>query len=224
VKQIVEGVPGAGEDPLIRCYASPGLAALLNGLNERFRLPRLWEASTDVELEPRDAIIACREVTTTRQVALPTLTAQHHARFAVHCARAAYEGGAYENEFRGWADGWLAGQDSSGTNARALADKLEGEARRGYELTHPEDLMAANAARSALHATRVSWLAGRAREEENARAIELAAEAVHTALRIANLDLPALADLVVPSVAGQVLPTVRQAAPPPNRILRALPT
>lgn len=34
----------------------------------------------------------------------------------------------------------------------------------------------------------------RAREEENADAIDLAAEAVHTALRMADLDLPALAD------------------------------
>jgi len=88
----------------------------------------------------------------------------------------------------------------------------------------PGDRMAANAARAAMHAARVSWLAGRAREEESARAIELAAEAVHTALRMAHLDLPFLADQVVPKVAGPVPPIRPILTPIPNRILRALPT
>jgi hypothetical protein len=84
--------------------------------------------------------------------------------------------------------------------------------------------MAANAARSAMHASRVSWSAGRAREEENARAIELAAEAVHMALRMKHLDLAALAEHVVPKITGPVPPLRPPAAQPPNRILRALPT
>jgi hypothetical protein len=136
----------------------------------------------------------------------------------------AYEGGQHEAAFGAWADSWLAGQDSSGVNARALADELEGEARRGNELNHPEDLMAANAARAAMHAARVSWLAGRTREQENAQAIELAGEAVHTALRITQLDLPSLAEQVVPKLVAPVAPIRPLAAPVPNRILRALPT
>jgi hypothetical protein len=84
--------------------------------------------------------------------------------------------------------------------------------------------MAANAARSAMHAARVSFLAGRAREEESARAIELATEAVHTALRMARLDLPSLAEQVVPKVASPVVPIRPISNPIPNRILRALPT
>jgi len=156
-------------------------------------------------------------------VPLPTLTANHHAQFAVHCARAAYEGGLRETEFSAWADCWLAGQDSSGTNARVLADQLEGDAR-GNELAHPEDMMAANAARAAMHAARVSWLAGRAREAETARAIELATEAVHTARRMTDIDLASLADQLMPKVAGPVQPTRPPSTPIPNRILRALPT
>jgi class 3 adenylate cyclase len=223
VKHVVNGFGGDDEDPM-RCYASPGVAALLNGLNERFRLPRLWETTVDAELKPGDAMVDCREVSAIRQIPLPTLTAQHHAKFAVHCARVAYEGALHEEEFGAWADGWLVGHDNSGVNARTLADELEAEAHRGNELAHPEDLMAANAARAAMHAARVSFLAGRAREEENARAIELATESVHTALRIAHLDLQALADLVLPPVAEPVLPNRPLAFPMPNRILRALPT
>jgi class 3 adenylate cyclase len=223
-QHVATGVNGSGADQHIRCYASPALAALLNGLNERFRLPRLWEATVDVELAPGDAIVACRQVTTTRQVPLPALSAQQHARFAVHCARAAYVDGQHAVEFGAWADGWLAGQDTSGIDARALADQLENGALRGTALAHPEDLLAANAARAAMHASRVSWSAGRARETENARAIELAAEAVHMALRMTHLDLPALAELVVPKVVGPV-PSLRPfGAPTPNRILRPLPT
>jgi class 3 adenylate cyclase len=223
-KYTVSGFGGPNNDSRIRCYASPGLAALLNVQYEQFRLPRLWEATVDVEITPGDAIVACREVTTTRQITLPTLGAQHHAQFAVHCARAAYEGGLHATEFNAWAECWLAGQDSSGHNARALADELDRDAHRGNDLAHPEDVMAANAARAAMHASRVSWLGGRAREEENARGIELATEAVHTALRITNLDLPSLADQVVPKVPGPVLPIRPLTTPVPNRILRALPT
>jgi len=223
VKYAVSGIGGPDNDSRIRLYASPGLAALLNNQNERFRLPRLWEATVDVDVKPGDAIVACREVTATRQVALPTLTAQHHALFAVHCARAAYEGGLHESEFRAWADCWLAGQDSSGASARALVDELE-DGDRDSLLAPPGDRMAANAARAAMHAARVSWLAGLAREEESARAIELATETVHTALRMARLDLPSLADQVLPKGTGPV-PPVRPLTPPiPNRILRALPT
>jgi class 3 adenylate cyclase len=219
----VTGFGGPDNDSRIRLYASPGLAALLNSQNERFRLPRLWEATVDVEVNPGDAIVACREVTATRLVPLPTLTAQHHAQFAVHCARAAYEGGLHETEFRAWVDCWLAGQDSSGTNARVLVDRLEGDAQ-GNALAHPGDVMAANAAKAAMHASRISWLAGRAREEENARAIELATDAIHTALRMTQLDLPALADQVIQKASGAVLSLRPISNPIPNRILRALPT
>jgi hypothetical protein len=195
------------------------LAALLNAQHERFRLPRLWEATIDVEVKPGEAIVACCEVTATRQAALPTLTAQHHAQFAVLCAQAAYDG-AHAAEFGSWVECWLAGQDSSGASARALADALD---REGVQAP-PGDQMVANAARAAAHAARVAWLAGRAREEESARAIELATEAVHTALRLAHLDLPSLADQVVPKAASPVLPIRPLATPNPNRILRALPT
>src|SRR5438067_2069579 len=131
---------------------------------------RRWEASVDREAGAGDALVACREVTTLRQVALPTLTAQHHARFAVLCTQAAWDGGLGATEFNSWANSWLAGQDTSGVNARELADELEAEAHRGTGLAHPELLMGANAARAAVHASKISWLVGRARDEENSRA------------------------------------------------------
>ena len=81
--------------------------------------------------EGGDAIVACREVTATRQVPLPTLTAKHHAQFAVHCARAAYDG-VHQAEFGAWAECWLAGQDGSGMNARTIADALEGGVEAPY--------------------------------------------------------------------------------------------
>jgi hypothetical protein len=118
----------------------------------------------------------------------------------------------------------LAGQDSSGNHARALATELEVDSRRDTELSHFKDLMAANAARSAMHAARVSWLAGRTREEENALAIKLATEAVHTAMSMVDLDLPSLAEDALATTAGPVLPIRSQAAHAPNRILSSLPT
>jgi class 3 adenylate cyclase len=225
VKHTATGLSPEDNDGTIRCYGSPSVAALLNPLYERFHLPRLWEATVDPEPGPGEAVVDCHEVTTTRQAPLPNLTAQHHARFAVLCARAAYAGGAREAQFNAWADGWLAGHDSSGVDARALADELEAEAHRGVSLTHPEELMAANAARAAAQASKLSWLAGRARDQENTRAIELASEAVRTALRITRLDLLALAEQASPRPVSPVPPLRGSAWPVTrNRILRALPT
>jgi class 3 adenylate cyclase len=208
----------------IRCYTSAWLAALLNAMDEGFRLPRLWEATVDRYPGSGDATVACREVTTTRQVPLPTVTAQHHARFAIFCAQAANAGGPHEREFNDWAAGWLAGQDSSGNSARSLADTLQSEAQRGVGMANPEALMLANAARSAMHAARVGWLFGRVREDETTRAVALAAESVHVARRMTEIDLPALAEQALLARPGApVLPT-RQAAPvASSRILRALP-
>ena len=92
-------------------------------------------------------------------------------------------------------------------------------------LAHPEELMAANAARAATHASKLSWLVGRARDQGNTAAIGLASEAVRTALRITRLDLIALAEQAMPRSASPV-PAVRPAAATlnRNRILRALPT
>jgi class 3 adenylate cyclase len=216
---------GVGDDDgRIRCYATPAVAALLNAQYERFRMPRLWEAIVDVEATRGDAIVACGEVATTRQVTLPTLTGLHHARFAVLCARVALADGEEGAQFADWADGWLAGQDNSGVGARALADAFEDEAHSGTDLAHPEVLMAANAARAAMHASRLAWLVGRARDEENSRAIDLATEAIRTALRMTRLDLPALAEQAVPKVEGPIPPTRPAAPASPHRILRALPT
>jgi class 3 adenylate cyclase len=183
----------------ILCYTSPAAAALLNAQDERFQMPRLWEASVDQDSTPGDASVACHEVKTLRQVSLPTVNGQQHARFAVLCARAAYGGGLHETEFANWADGWLAGHDNSGVNARAMADMLEEEADRGNGLVNPEEMMAANAARSATHAARLSWLVGRERNDTNAQAILCATQSVQTALRMTLLDLPALAEQAIPA-------------------------
>jgi hypothetical protein len=163
------------------------------------------------------------------------------------CARAAYDGGLREQEFSTWATRWLSGEDNSGLHARELVDSFEDDCRGSLGLSHPELPMAAKAARAAMHASKLSWLAGRARDEENTRAIELATEAVTTALRMAQLDLPSLADQAVPRIT-EIVPDVRRERPIsrvsrpisrvsgpilsmrppsvslPNRILRALPT
>jgi class 3 adenylate cyclase len=195
VKQSATGMDEDDDDGHIDCYTSQNLAALLNVQNERFRSPRLWEANVDRHLLPGDAIVACREVTTTAQVSIPTLTGVHHARFAVLCAQAAYAADSRQNtEFGHWAEGWLDGQDSSGVGARAIAGALEAQADGGTVMTHPEEMMAANAARAAMHASGLSWRGGREHTEENTRAIHFATEAVRTALRLTHLDLPALAD------------------------------
>ena len=200
VRQVATGLDEDDDNGHIDCYTSPNVAALLNAQNERFRMPRLWEASVDRDLAPGDAIVACREVTTARQVPILTLNGMHHARFAVLCARAAYADGSDEiTEFGHWAEGWLNGQDGSGVAARALATALEAEADRGNAVGHPEGMMAANAARSAMHASGLSLRGGREHAEETARAIHLATEAVRTALRMTRMDLPAFADRAVES-------------------------
>jgi class 3 adenylate cyclase len=224
VRQTSAWQEGDEYDDRIRCFTSPSLAILLNGIYERFRLPRIWEASVDEEPAPGEAMVLCGEVRSLRPVAPPTLTGMQHARFAVVCARAAYQEGLHAPEFDAWAEGWLAGHDSSGIDAREIADELESEALSGLELIRPEEMMAANAARSAMHASRQTWLAGRARDEENTRAIELATEVLHTALRITELDLPALAHLAIPQSVTPVAPTRLASAPTASRILRALPT
>jgi len=201
VRQVATGLDEDDDDGHIDCYTSPNVAALLNAQNERFRIPRLWEASVDRDLTPGDAIVACREVTTARQVPILTLSGMHHARFGVLCARAAYAAGADRStEFGNWAEGWLNGQDSSGIAARAMTTTLEAEADPGTVVGHPEGMMAANAARSAMHASGLALRGGREHAEENTRAIHFATEAVRTALRMTRMDLPAFADQAVASM------------------------
>ena len=220
VRHQATGIVDDDEDARLRCYATPIVAALLNPLYEQFRLPRLWEATVDRELTPGEGVVECQQVTTSRQVALPTLTGLQHARFAVLCAQAGYEG-HHRAEFSQWADGWLAGQDTSGINARALAESLERDASRA----HPEDQMAGNAARAAMHASKVSWLAGRARDQENTLAMQYAAEAVHTALRLTQLDLVGLAEQAEHKTSSGPVLATRQGSPSASAvILKALPT
>ena len=186
------------DDGHIDCYTSPNVAALLNAQNERFRSPRLWEVTADRDVTQGESIVACREVTTTGQVPIPSLTGMQHARFAVLCAREAYAaGGGQDTEFDHWANGWLNGQDGSGMGARALAATLEAEAERGSVAREAEEMMVANAARSAMHAAGLSLRGGREHTEETSRAIHFATESVRTALRMADMDLPALADQAV---------------------------
>lgn len=191
VKHKVKLAAGAG-DARILCYATPSLALLLNPQFERYQMPKIWEAFVDVEAVRGDAIVACSEVATTRQVMPPELTGLHHARFAVVCARAAVGESALEARFREWADAWLADHQSAGVDADALANELEAEAQRLGESAGPEMLMAARAVRAAAHASNLS-------DEANGRAISLAAEAIGAALRMTRLDLPALAQQAVPS-------------------------
>lgn len=196
----------------IRCYTTPTVAGLLNAQYDGIRLPRLWEAIVDVEPMRGDAIVACGEVATTRQVAMPALTGLHHARFATLCATAAYAGGMRESEFVGWAETWLNGYDNSGIAAREIADSFDIDSDGLNGVSNPELRMGATAARAAMHATKLAWLNGRARDEENAIAIGLATEAVRIALRLAQLDVPSLADQAVPRATG-VVPRGRALTP-----------
>jgi hypothetical protein len=201
---------------------------LLNALERGYRNRRLWEAIVESEDQPGSPVLMCREVSIKSQATLPVLTGVHYARFAVLCARTACEGTRYEDVFGSWASGWLAGDDGSGAIARELADSLERDARPGQDLdllTLPLPLMLANAARAAMHASKLPWLVGRGRDAENARAQACAAEAVHVAVRMTQLDLEALSEQAMPR------PTARSVTPIPasaplvaNRILRALPT
>ena len=221
-------VDSDGSDARFRCFATPLLAALLNGIERTYRIPRLWEASVDSESPPGSPVLMCKQVTIKRQATLPTLTGVYFARFAVLCARIACEGTRYEEDFSSWATGWLAGDDSSGTAARELAEELEREARPSQDadlMTLPLPLMLANAARAAMHASKLSWLVARARDEENTRAVACAAETVHTAMRITQLDLLGLSEQAMPKPAPAPVARTTMAAPAAaNRILRALPT
>lgn len=194
VKHKVKAASGSGEARIL-CYASPSLALLLNPHFERYATPRIWEAFVDVEAVRGDAIVACSEVATTRQVTPPALNGLHHARFAVLCARAASGEGALDARFREWADRWVVDGGGEATEARLLADELEAAAQRVDEEARPKIVMAARAARAAA-------LAGQLTDETNAQAIELAAEAIQIALRMTRLDLPALAQKAVPRGAG----------------------
>jgi class 3 adenylate cyclase len=221
-------VEGDGGDGRFRCFATPLLAALMNGIERTYRIPKLWESAVDSDAPAGSAVLMCSQVTVRRQATLPTLTGLHFARFAVLCARVACEGTRYEDEFSSWATGWLVGDDSSGTAARDLADRLERDARPSQDadlMTLPLPLMLANAARAAMHASKLGWLVARARDEENARAVACAAEAVHTAMRMTQLDLLALSQQAMPRPVTQPITPSRLAAPATaNRILRALPT
>jgi class 3 adenylate cyclase len=228
VTRTTSSVAADGSEGRFRCFATPLLAGLLNTLEHGYRNPRLWEAVVESDDPPGSAILMCQQVTIRRQATLPALTGLHVARFAVLCARTACENTRYEEDFDTWASGWLAGDDSSGTVARELAESLERDARPGYEpdlLTLPLPLMLANAARAAMHASKLPWLVGRARDAENSRALACASEAVHTALRMTQLDLGALADQAMPRASATAVAPMRVSAPlPTNRILRALPT
>ncbi|HEY3063226.1 MAG TPA: adenylate/guanylate cyclase domain-containing protein [Chloroflexota bacterium] len=183
---------GGGER--FRCYSTPKLAALFNPLHDRVRLPRLWEVVADHEIAPGEGIVESDQVRGVRQVPLPPANPVDYARFSVLCAQAAFAVGTDAVEFSQWAESWLAGLDNSGVAARAMADAMESASDRGSGVAQHEELMAANAARAALHAARTAWMVGRARDEEIARCAELAAEAVGLALHRTHLDLPEVAE------------------------------
>ena len=84
--------------------------------------------------------------------------------------------------------------------------------------------MLANAARAAECASKLSWLVGRARHDENTRAIECASEAFEHALGMAKLDLVALADQAVPKLPPPITAAKPSSNPAALRILKALPT
>jgi class 3 adenylate cyclase len=228
VTHTTSNVAPDGSDARFRCYATPLLAGLLNALERGYRSPRLWEAAVESEDPAESPIRMCHEVTVEHQATLPVLTGVHYARFAVLCARTACEGTRYEDVFGSWASGWLVGEDSSGAIAHELAESLERDARPGQDaglLTLPLPLMLANAARAAMHASKLPWLVGRGRDEETARAQACAAEAVHVALKITQLDLGALSEQATPRQTARALAPVRSTAlQAANRILRALPT
>ena len=211
-------------DERIPCFTSPTIAAFMNGLHERVRMPKLWEVEVDQEVSMAQPTVGCRDVKVLRQAPLPTLSAMHQARFAVLSARTAYEEGIHAEEFIAWADAWLIGQDNSGIAARVIADEFERAAQRGSGIARPEELMAANAARAATHAVRTTWLTGRARDEEQSLAVQYAAEALHTAMRLTKLDLPAIAEQAMAQKppARAVSPLTSLATS--SRILTALPT
>jgi len=211
-------------DERIRCFTSPTIAAFMNGLDERIRMPKLWEVNVDEDVVAAHATVGCRDAKAVRIVPLPPLTGMHFARFAVLCARAAYADGMHGEEFVGWADGWLTGQDNSGISARELADELERAAERGSGMSRPEELMAANAGALRGACGQDDVACRRARDEEAARAIDHAAEAVHFAMRFTKLDLPAMAEQAMHQIPA-ALPTARVAPTiAATRILTALPT
>jgi hypothetical protein len=198
VTHTLEG--NVGREDAFHCYASPKLAALLNVAKERMRQPRLWEVVLhDQDAEADEPEVLSTNATGVQPAPMPGLVAHDFARFAIVCAREAFSSGLLGIEFASWSKGWLAGQDRSGEEARALAEALETEAYRfGGGYMHPEMLAAAHAARAAVHAARTAYLGGRARDEETERTAEIAAEAVHLASRVARLDLMALAEQAVP--------------------------
>ena len=137
-----------------RCYASAKLAALFNPLSERIRLPRLWEVAIDRDVDPTEGVLLADEVKAVAQANLPSASAQDYARFAVLCAQKAASDSPEALEFSQWVEIWRAGMDNSGVQARAIADMLESAADIGAGLAQQEEMMAAHAARAAVHAAR----------------------------------------------------------------------
>ncbi len=167
---------------------------LLTDIEGSTRLPRLWEVVADHEVAPGEGIVESDQVRAVRKVPLPPANPVDYARFSVMCAQAAFPDAADAIEFSQWTESWLAGLDNSGVAARAMADAMESASDRGSGVAQHEQLMAANAARAAMHAARTAWLSGRARDEEIARCAELAADAVDLALHRTDLDLAELAE------------------------------
>ena len=97
-------------------YSHPILALLMNPQHAAFVNPRLWEAEAGpVQKHDLGRKSGTTQLTTVRELPVPTITTEQRVRFAIRCALAVY----VEPAFVAWAQRWVSGEDRSSSAADA---------------------------------------------------------------------------------------------------------
>ena len=108
--------PTLCSDEVLHAYTSPLLAVLMNPAHAAFSVPRLWEAIGEVVVSDGTKV-GVFQLTTTKEISLPIITAKQQTRFAILCALEVYK----DSKFKQWAERWLSGKDRSRKAAYAAA-------------------------------------------------------------------------------------------------------
>jgi hypothetical protein len=149
------------------------LALMLNPIHANFKPVRAWEAIGSGRSKSDGLKIGYESVTVLREVAIPDITVEQIARFAICCALQVYK----EESFCRWANCWLSGKDGSAWATEAEAGTEAGTAAWAA-------MWAAEAA-----AVQAAGTAAEAAAEAAEAAAEAATEAVQAAAAAADLEL-----------------------------------
>jgi len=164
---------GLCSDAYIHAYEHPLIAVMMNPAHGNIHSPRMYECEGEIIEREGQLKCGCRELTTLREMAVPSVTPSQRTAFGILCALDVYSKPSYV----AWANDWLTGKDRSARAAAAEEDAAARAARARAWAAAEEVAAAAPGWAAAWWAARAAAAGWAAAEEEAAWAAEATATA-----------------------------------------------